>query len=105
MTNTEADEEDGQSAYHIELDDAASRDFDKLAPKAKKQVAKLIDTLVSDPRAGNVRELVGFKGIYRKRTGDYRVVYTIKDDVLLVLVVAIGPRKDIYDLLKRRRVK
>ena len=94
--------ENEKEVYRVELDDAAERDFNKLTHKAKGQVAKLIDTLAADPRAGNVRELVGFKGIYRKRTGDYRVVYTIEEDVLVVIVVAIGPRKDIYEMLKRR---
>lgn len=91
-----------KKVYQIEVGEAAERDFDKLTNKAKGQVAKLIDTLAIDPRTGNVRELVGYKGIYRKRTGDYRVVYTIEDDLLVVLVVAVGPRKDIYELLKRR---
>lgn len=88
--------------YHVELDDTASRDFEKLAPKAKSQIAKLIDTLAADPRAGNAKELRGFKGIYRKRTGDYRVIYKIEDDVLVVIVVAVGPRKDINEIMKRR---
>lgn len=97
-----SEEESEKKVYHIEIDDAAERDFDKLASKAKGQVAKLIDTLAADPRAGNVRELVGFKGVYRKRTGDYRVVYTIEEDALVVIVVAVGPRKDIYEMIKRR---
>ena len=94
--------ENGEKVYRVELDDAAEGDFAKLTPKAKSQIVKLIDTLADDPRAGNARELVGFKGVYRKRTGDYRVVYTIEDDVLKVVVVAVGPRKDIYDTIKRR---
>ena len=97
--STEGHEE---KIYQIELEEAASRDFGKLTGKAKVQVAKLIDTLAVNPREGNVRELVGYKGVYRKRTGDFRVVYTVEDDILIVLIVAIGPRKDIYDLLKRR---
>jgi mRNA interferase RelE/StbE len=99
---TDENEKSEQNVYRVELDDAASRDFDKLASKAKGQVAKLIDTLAANPRAGNVRELVGFKGVYRKRTGDYRVVYTIEEDVLVVIVVAVGPRKDVYERIKRR---
>ncbi|MVM41802.1 type II toxin-antitoxin system mRNA interferase toxin, RelE/StbE family [Spirosoma sp. HMF3257] len=95
-------EENEGIVYKVELIESAEKDFDKLSKKAKVQVAKLIDTLETNPRAGNVRELVGYKGVYRKRTGDYRVVYTIEDDVLVVIVVAVGPRKDIYDMIKRR---
>lgn len=95
-------EEHGKRVYQIELDDAAERDFNKLSSKAKSQVARLIDTLANDPYTGNVRELVGYKGVYRKRTGDYRVIYTVQGDVLVVTIVALGPRKDIYELMKRR---
>ena len=95
-------EKNGEKEYQIELDDAAVRDFDKLSPKAKKQIAKLIDTLADDPYAGNVQELKGYKGIYRKRTGDYRVIYTIQNERLIVLVLVIGPRKDVYKTMERR---
>lgn len=97
-----SEKEREKKVYRVELDDAAERDFEKLSSKAKGQVAKLIDTLADNPRAGNTRELVGFKGIYRKRTGDYRVVYTIEEGALVVIVVAVGPRKDIYEMIKRR---
>ena len=95
-------ESSGGNVYQVELTDAAERDFDKLSPKAKSQVAELIETLANDPYAGNVRKLVGYKGVYRKRTGDYRVIYIVETDVLIVTIVAVGPRKDIYDLMKRR---
>lgn len=100
----EEDEPDSGSLkeYSIELDDAAEREFAKLPKKAKVQITKLINSLADDPRAGNVRELTGYRGIYRKRTGDYRVIYTIEEAILTVLIIAIGPRKIIYDLLKRR---
>lgn len=94
--------ESEEIVYKVELIESAEKDFDKLTKKAQAQVAKLIDTLETGPRKGNVRELVGYKGVYRKRTGDYRVVYTIEDDVLVVIVVAVGPRKEIYEMLKRR---
>jgi len=100
--NIEATEAGEQPVYRIVVDDAASKDFSKLTAKAKGQVGKLIDTLAINPHGGNVRELVGFKGVYRKRMGDYRVIYMIEEGVLVVIVVAVGSRKDIYDLLKRR---
>ena len=95
-------EESEDKTYNVELDDAAARDFNKLRAKAKDQVAKLIDSLEVNPYIGNVRQLSRYKGLYRKRTGDYRVIYKIDDDVLEVIVVAVGPRKDVYEILKRR---
>ena len=88
--------------YWIELDDAAERDLSKLSSKVKRQIAKLVDTLAIDPYSGNVREFVGYKSIYRKCTGDYRVVCTVQDEQLIVLVLIVGPRKDVYETMKRR---
>ncbi|MFN8191547.1 MAG: type II toxin-antitoxin system RelE/ParE family toxin [Nocardioidaceae bacterium] len=47
-------------------------------------------------RAPLAKKLVGGDGEWRVRTGDYRIVYEIRDEVLLVLVVAVGHRRDIY---------
>ena len=48
------------------------------------------------PRPNGAKKLVGGNGEWRVRTGDYRIVYEIDDQVLLVLVVAVGHRREIY---------
>ena len=54
-----------------------------------------IELLAVDPRPPNSRPLRGRPG-YRVRVGDYRLLYTIQDDVLLVIVVRLGHRRDVY---------
>jgi mRNA interferase RelE/StbE len=74
---------------------------------AKRQLAKLhrtiqhrlqakIDALSEIPRPDGYKKIQGFKNRYRIRVGDYRIIYEIHDDVLLVLIVKVGHRRDIY---------
>jgi mRNA interferase RelE/StbE len=64
---------------------------------AQQRVAAAIDLLAEEPRPPRATVLVGRRGYLRVRTGDYRIVYTVSDDVLLVLVVALGHRREVYD--------
>jgi mRNA interferase RelE/StbE len=91
-----------KKSYTIEFEESASDDLDGLTKKVKAQVLSAIEKLEDGPRSGNVKKLKGYDNLYRLRSGDYRVIYTIEDDVLVVLIVAIGNRRDIYELLKRR---
>jgi len=56
--------------------------------------------LSSDPRPSGCENISGWPGLLRVRTGNYRVVYEVQDKRLLVLVVVIGDRRDIYQRLK-----
>jgi len=55
-----------------------------------------MDGLAKEPRPKGVNRLTGAADLYRIRVGDYRVVYQIQDNRLIVLVVRIGHRKDVY---------
>jgi mRNA interferase RelE/StbE len=52
--------------------------------------------LAENPRPHGVESLAGEKGLYRIRASDYRIVYQIRDDALLVLIVRIGHRREVY---------
>lgn len=83
-------------AYRVSIDPAAMRELKKLAPKVRQGVSDAISALAADPRPDGVRKLAGSKDSYRLRVGDYRVLYRITDKALLVLVVKVGHRKDVY---------
>ncbi len=57
---------------------------------------KAIDALAHTPRPSGCTKLAGKTGRYRIRVGDYRIIYEIRDQVLLVLVLDAGHRSDIY---------
>lgn len=82
--------------YRIELTARAYRDFKKLPKHVQAQVASRIDGLATDPRPAGAKKLAESEGIYRLRSGNYRILYRIEDDVLLILVLAIGDRREIY---------
>jgi len=84
------------SRYKIELRAAAARALRKLDPQVARRVRAAIALLAEDPRPPASRPLRG-RPAWRVRVGDYRVVYTIEDDVLLVVVVTPGHRRDVYD--------
>ncbi|MEO5608439.1 MAG: type II toxin-antitoxin system RelE/ParE family toxin [Ornithinibacter sp.] len=82
--------------YRIEVAPAAVRQLRKLDPAARRRIHAALELLGEQPRPSGAKKLVGGVGEWRARTGDYRIVYEIHDDVLLVLVVAVGRRRDIY---------
>lgn len=83
--------------YRVEVAAAAVRELRKLDRPAQRRVQAAIELLAVEPRPSGAKKLVGGNGEWRVRTGDYRIVYEIHDQVLLVLVVAVGHRREIYD--------
>jgi mRNA interferase RelE/StbE len=84
------------SSYRIELRPAAIRALRKIHPADKERLQGAIALLGQDPRPPKAIALSGRPG-YRVRVGDYRIIYTVQDDVLLVVVVTVGHRRDVYD--------
>jgi mRNA interferase RelE/StbE len=67
----------------------------KLDPQVRPRIQGAIALLAQDPRPPSARAVRGRPG-YRVRIGDYRIIYTVADDVLLVIVVTLGRRRDVY---------
>jgi mRNA interferase RelE/StbE len=83
-------------SYRIELRPAAVRALKKLDPPIRRRIQGAITLLAEDPRPPAARALRGRPGL-RVRVGDYRIIYTVADDVLLIVVVTVGHRRDVYD--------
>ena len=83
-------------AYRIEIQTKAKRQLKSFEGTTQERIRRGIDQLKSDPRGSNCKPLKGFHGIWRLRVGDYRVIYSIKDDQLLVLVLEVGHRREVY---------
>jgi mRNA interferase RelE/StbE len=87
----------------VELSPAAERDVRKLDPYIRKQVTRDMLRLEDNPRPQGVEKLAAKEKLYRLYVGpgkDYRVIYQIRDEVLVVLVVRVGDRKEVYRNLK-----
>lgn len=83
--------------YEVEISESAEYFLAKLAEKDRFRIIEKIDLLGEDPMPSGCIKLRGYKeALYRIRSGDYRVVYAIKKDILVVLVIEIGHRREIY---------
>ena len=83
-------------AYSILLAPPAERQLKSLTDSVQKRIAKRLKSLRENPRPQGVKKLAGEEDLYRIRDGDSRIIYTIQDKELIVLVVKIGNRKDVY---------
>jgi mRNA interferase RelE/StbE len=83
-------------AYRIEISPAAVSQFRKLTKVIQRQLKPHIDALADNPRPSSVEKLRGATDQYRIRVGDYRIIYQIQDQALIILVLKIGHRRDIY---------
>jgi mRNA interferase RelE/StbE len=81
--------------YKILIDDKALARLAKLPKKIRRQIADKIEKLASNPRPPGFRVLQKNKSFCRIRSGDYRIVYQIREKQVLVLVVRIAHRKEI----------
>lgn len=83
-------------AYTIELRPVAARALRKLPKAEQKRIGRRIDALAANPRPAGAKQLAGPEKLYRVRIGDYRIIYQVRDAVLLVLVVRIRHRREVY---------
>jgi len=84
------------SRYRIELRPAAVKALRQVEAKDRGRIQGVIRLLADDPRPPAARALQGRAGL-RVRVGDYRIIYTVDDGVLIIVVVTIGHRRDVYD--------
>jgi len=82
--------------YEVKFTKGARKMFRKLSQQLQDRIQTKIDDLAIEPRPNGVKKLKGEENSYRIRVGDYRVIYDIFDDVLLVSVVEVGHRSEVY---------
>ena len=82
--------------YEVRFAPAASRQLRKLDRAPQQRILLAMRMLATAPRPPGAKVLKGRPGYLRVRVGDHRVIYTVDDGVLLVLVVGVGHRKDVY---------
>jgi mRNA interferase RelE/StbE len=88
------------SVWRVEFDRDAARDLRKLGEPARSTILRYLRERIAtteDPRRFGKALLGDLKGLWRYRVGDYRIVAKIEDRRLLVLVVTVGNRRDVYD--------
>lgn len=82
--------------YEVQLVASARRELLKLPARMRVRVADAIRALATDPQPPGCKKLAGNAEYFRIRVGDYRILYEVRDRAILVLVIKIGHRRDVY---------
>jgi len=85
--------------YTVEYTREAKKRIDKLDTSIKKIIQKSIDSLTRDPYKGKPLSYE-LAGLFSYRTSDYRIIYKIEESQLIIIVVTVGHRREIYQKLK-----
>jgi mRNA interferase RelE/StbE len=89
-----------QRAWTVEFDDRARRELRKLAPENQQMILRYLRERIagcSDPRHLGKPLKMQLAGLWRYRVGDYRLICRLEDNRLIVLVLKVGHRRDVYD--------
>ncbi len=82
--------------YKVEITPAAQRQIKKLIQSVQLAIVERLEQLAENPRPPGVLKMQGAESLYRIRVGDYRIIYEIQDQTLLIAVVKVGHRGDVY---------
>jgi mRNA interferase RelE/StbE len=84
--------------FVVQYDPRALKELTRLDKPVRRRIVKAVTALADDPRPAGVRRLVGYDDLWRLRVGDYRVVYTVRDGELVVLLLRVAHRREVYRL-------
>lgn len=83
-------------SYRIIIPKLVQKQLNNLLQKERERILEAIKNLVNIPRPNGVKKLKGYEQNYRIRVGNYRVIYQIKDQEMIVLILSAVHRKDAY---------
>jgi mRNA interferase RelE/StbE len=84
-------------SYNIEWKRSATRELRTLPRQAVSRILRAVERLATDPYPSGARRLVGSEHTYRIRVGDYRIVYNVLSATLVIQIIRVGHRRDVYD--------
>ena len=84
------------ASYKIEWKHSAKKEFKKLDKQIVLRILQAVENLADNPYSSGSKKLIGSDSIYRIRVGDYRIVYNIKSSVLIIEIIKVGHRREIY---------
>jgi len=83
------------TTYEVRFTRSAQKELKKLGKDGQLRVLKAIKALSKNPKKGDVRPMVGSTA-WRLRVGDYRIIYDINNKEIVILILKVGHRKDVY---------
>ena len=86
----------GETRWKIIIHRKAEKTLKRLRGEMLERLRQSIGALAEEPRPNGYRKMTGYENLYRIRVGDWRIIYAIEDDQLIVLILEIAPRSGIY---------
>jgi len=83
-------------SYRLEIAAIAKRQFKKLPDDVQRKLRAKLEDLASCPRPRGSRKLIGYQDVYRIRAGRYRVLYSVDEEKVIVLILKLGHRRGVY---------
>ena len=84
------------TGYRIEVSATAEKQIRKLDRSDQIRVLRAIQALSKEPRPPGTRKLRGYADVFRVRIGVYRIIYSLEQDRLLIIILKVGHRRDVY---------
>ncbi len=84
------------AVYKVKVVGAAKRQLKRLSKENQRRVLDKIEKLSLNPKPHGYKQLQVEESLFRARVGDYRVIYEIRDEVLIVLVLKVAHRREVY---------
>lgn len=85
------------ASYKIEWKRSAVKELRKLPQDVIAKILQIVEQLSANPYPAGIRKLVGVEHTYRIREGSYRIIFTISASNLIVEIIRVGHRKDVYN--------
>ncbi|MFM8294407.1 MAG: type II toxin-antitoxin system RelE family toxin [Microcystaceae cyanobacterium] len=83
--------------YHIEVLKSAQKSLSKLPKDIQARIVQKIDNLAINPYPADTKKLKNGNGRFRVRVADYRIIYKVQDNELIILIVKVAHRREVYD--------
>lgn len=94
--NAESSADQSPAGYSVQIEKPAWDELMAVPEKMRERLSVALESLEAEPRPSGVVKLAGASDLYRIRVGDYRIIYSIEDQVKIVLVEKVGHRRDVY---------
>lgn len=91
------------TSYRLVLHREAAREIRAVPKRIRSRIREFIDSLAADPRPPGVVPLKGRKNVFRYRIGDYRILYEVHATEIVIFVIGVAHRREVYVRLLRRR--
>ena len=84
------------SKLEVRISRSAERQFRKLTGDWQGRIGQAVQALATDPFPRGCRKLTGYDDVFRIRVGNYRILYSVSSTMLIIIVLKIGHRRDVY---------